>query len=574
MLTNRPGLTQTLVYTFLAALQLAVLSQYDLFTDEAFYWLEGQHLDWSYAELPGWTAWLLALSESIFPHHPAFLRLIPWLAALSIPWLTLAINGLISPQQGKSAFGLIWALPLVGVVSILALPDVWLLFFAFLTVYLTLLTLKKDHSIYFIALGLSIACGINVHVRFWFFIFIFAATTLYYHKEHPACRKLISISLPISLLGLVPILIFNLQHNFPLLSFQFDERHPWMFQADHFWFFIVQLIVCTPLVFALWFKGILTFKQLTKRQKAVVLAAILHWLLYALLGFFSDNLRLNLHWPLLSYGLVFAVIIWRPSRQLNWTLWSGWLTHAFALMLLLFWLYETPPSATNMRITNNAMGAQLLAKETTTLREQHQKTRIITDHFMTAAALLYHSPYKNIKTMAHTLNDKHGRSQQLEVMNLLLTDPFKSTDLLVIEQTSLKLEQQVDYFMRLCQQSSGIRWLAQTDIRQGSRIYHYFEPSFNGDCALPLLFYAELNEQNLSGWVLAKPKQIDTLALTSTGQLLNLQPQSTEGHSMFNPLPKEKYQLHYFHCQNCVTDSTQIKAQLTDGSYQVSHRIH
>ena len=237
-----------LVFTLLAGLQLAVICQYELFGDEAFYWLEGQHLAWSYAELPGFTAWVLAFSEWLFPHHPAFLRLLPWLAALSLLFLAQAINQLIHPQSNnKQAAFLLWSLPLFGLASVLALPDIWLLFFAMLSIYLLLSATKKHHWQWFVALGICLAFGINVHLRFWLFAGLLGISTLWLYRHHRSSLiKLFSISLPIALLGLLPILWFNLQHDFPLLAFQLKDRHPWSFQLDHLYFIPVQLLVCTP----------------------------------------------------------------------------------------------------------------------------------------------------------------------------------------------------------------------------------------------------------------------------------------------------------------------------------------
>ena len=42
-------------------LKLAIAWRLPLFVDEAFYWLEGQHLAAAYSDLPGLTAWLTRL---------------------------------------------------------------------------------------------------------------------------------------------------------------------------------------------------------------------------------------------------------------------------------------------------------------------------------------------------------------------------------------------------------------------------------------------------------------------------------------------------------------------------------
>ncbi len=558
-------------YIVLAALQLLLLSQYELFVDEAFYWLEGQDLAWSYAELPGWTAWVLAFSEWLFPHHPAFLRLLPWLAGLTLPWMALAITQLIHPQEKVSSqFGLIWALPLTAVVSVLALPDIWLLFFALLSTWLTLLALSKNQSRYFVALGLCLALGLNVHVRFWFFAFILACCCLGIYRHHT--QKLLTISLPLSLLGLLPVLIFNIEHQFPLLNFQFKDRHPWSFQINHLWFFLVQMLICTPLVFVLWLQGLAKlsgWQALKKPQKMILLAALLHWLLYALLGFFSDTMRLNLHWPLLSYALVLAAIHWPQNVFFQAAKITGTVAHAAILLLLITWHFQSTTSPQKLRITQHAIGWEALAKHTEKLKLQHNKQNIIADQFMTTAQLAYHQQH-NISTLQHPLNDKHGRSAQLAIMNLFHQGPADSTDLIVIEQTALKLTQQIDYFTQQCHNLGGLKWLSQLDIENGSKIFHFYEAS-DGICELPAFFYGD---GQLSGWVVAAKGQIDHIKLTATQQHLNTQKGGLAGNDMFKDLDPEKYQLSYFSCPYCTPESYQVEVTYKNGQKQTSPRYY
>lgn len=549
MLKDRPSVPLGLAYFLLAAGQCWVMSQYGLFADEAFYWLEGQHLDWSYSELPGWTAWVMAFSEWLFPHHPFFLRLLPWLAALSIPWLALAINRLINPQSNDMAFGLVWALPLTGLVSVLALPDVWLLFFAFLSAFLTVGAIKHKQTIWYISLGISLALGINVHVRFWFFAFLLAVVTLSlcWHQR-TTIQQFLRLSMPLAILGLVPILVFNFQHDFPLLSFQLKERHPWQFQFSHLWFFLIQWAVCTPLVFILWIKGLLKFRHFNQLQKILILTALCHWLIYALLGFFSDNLRLNLHWPLLSYGLVFAAIAWPRTPFTRTTLWTGLAAHAALLVTLMYWHLQSPPSQINIQVSNNALGGQALANKTQQLMSKHQKQRLVADHFMTAATLQYHLTNTNIKVMPHHLNDKHGRTPQLALMDMDINQAATSDDLIVIEQTALKLQDQPKYFQRLCNQHGGVQLLDQLDVKQGSRVYLFFEVG-TGHCDLPAMFYSETHDNQISGWVFANKNQQNTeLRIHSTAGTHTIQTrtQTVQGNAMFDGLDGERHVLLYF----------------------------
>ena len=96
----------TTYFTFVC-LQIYSAFHHQLFGDEAFYWLESQNLAWSYAELPGWTQWMIALSQWLLPQHEFTIRLPGLLAAWTIPWLGMLINSALrnnlTQRHGKLA---------------------------------------------------------------------------------------------------------------------------------------------------------------------------------------------------------------------------------------------------------------------------------------------------------------------------------------------------------------------------------------------------------------------------------------------------------------------------------------
>ena len=274
----------------------------ELFVDEAFYWLEGQYPDWSYAELPGWTQWIHALTSRLLPDHPFFMRLPGLLAFASLPYLAMGISRLLHGHQQSHAVGvLMLCLPMLTLAGTLAIPDIWLVWFGLLAVWLLAQFIHTQHRQWAFLLGLALAAGSNVHIRFWPVVLIAATVTLIIFRQHkPTVKGLLTISLPIMCLGFLPIIWFNLQHDFVMFSFQLTDRHPWNFQTSHFSFLLMQMLVTTPLVFVLCVA--LCQHTLSGQGMIRVLSwmALLHWLLYATTGFFTDNLRFNWHWPLRS----------------------------------------------------------------------------------------------------------------------------------------------------------------------------------------------------------------------------------------------------------------------------------
>lgn len=550
-----------LVWGLLAASQFVLLTRFELFGDEAFYWLEGQHLAWSYAELPGFTAWQAALSEWLFPHSPLSLRLLPWLASLSLPVLCFAMARQVvgSNRNNQYAAWLVLSLPLMAVVSVLALPDIWLLLFGLLAVYLLLRTMQHGRTGDFVWLGIVVALGINVHLRFWLIAALLAILAILEFRKKPNFSQLLSISLPLALLGLLPILWFNWQHDFPLLNFQLKERHPWSFQAQHSLFIPLQWLISSPPVFMLWlYLGYLLYKQrptLSAAQRLIFWLSIIHWLIYVLVGFFSDNLRLNVHWPLFSYLLLFTAIGSITAKRLTvFAIASGVSLQFLLIGWLLYWQQQDPPSQLAQRIISNADGWEELAKKTAELLQKHQYPQVISDHFMTAAELAYYLPETEIKhivkSLPHPLNHKHGRALQLKLMDRAAVLNEQSQALLVVEQTALKLNQQIDYYLDLCQQSKGLQWLDSLSTRSGSKVYHFFATDNEAICQLPTITYAERSGTQIKGWVLVPKGQLAGLQLVQNGQLSKLEydpeGQAPKGNPMFDRLPNEQYRLYQF----------------------------
>ena len=111
----------------LLLLQLWIVYTQQLFGDEAFYWLESQHLDWSYSELPGWTAWMIRLGTSVFGHNYFAVRIVSYAGFISIFCAMWLINRHF--LQVKNVYLIFTAIPILMLLAVMALPDIWLVVF-------------------------------------------------------------------------------------------------------------------------------------------------------------------------------------------------------------------------------------------------------------------------------------------------------------------------------------------------------------------------------------------------------------------------------------------------------------
>src|SRR5690606_10160167 len=146
--------------------KLALCFTLPLFGDEAWYWLESQHLAWAYSDLPGLTAWLIRIGVDV-AGPTAFGVRWPFLAlAMAVPWLLRAAARELVPERADEVGVLALLLPLLGALGLLALPDVPL---SFATALALLAMLRLYRRVEARALGL-LACGLALgatsHYRF------------------------------------------------------------------------------------------------------------------------------------------------------------------------------------------------------------------------------------------------------------------------------------------------------------------------------------------------------------------------------------------------------------------------
>ncbi len=560
LIEQKPKLLFIGAYTTLVCLQVYSAWHHQLFGDEAFYWLESQHLAWSYTELPGWTQWSIAFSQWLLPANEFTIRLPGLLAAWSLPWLGMALHKQLTATNSSWQTGLLLlSLPLLAVAGIMAVPDIWLLFFGTLSLWAWFNCLANNKPTDYLLLGLLLALGLNTHVRFWLILLLASGVVFWQYRHHKAAIiKLLGYTLPVLALGLLPILWFNLQQDFALLNFQLSDRHPWQFQATHFSFFVVQFLLVTPLVFCLCMRPMVHMKSLRRNQRTVLYIALLHWLCYALIGFFSDNLRFNAHWPLFSYFLLLLVA---GSGRNGQALKSGAIITgvlgSVALLVVLFYALHIaqPVSQLNARLTENFRGWQALADKTTAVSHAGNYDYIVTDHFMTLAQLKYYTDTAKITSLSHPANLKHGREQQLNIMGYI-QGKRTGNGLLVVEHSALKLTQMMPFYLSACETLNGIALTDTLDHAKGLKTHHFFTTG-GGQCLLPPISYLEPETGQLSGWVLTAKDKPPKIRLNTVFGNPSYKPKATPlgNNALFQGLDDQQYQLLEFKFTNTPSNS-------------------
>ena len=521
-------------------LQLWLVISLQLFGDEAFYWLESQYLDFSYAELPAWTQWMIRLGTTLFGQNKFAVRSFSYLGYCSVFYALWLINKKLSISSSDrfSNIMLMFSMPIFVLIAVMAMPDIWLIFFIMWISYFVIVACNNNETKYWVIIGLFIACGLNVHVRMWIWVFFAGIAFVILHiNQKQLIKSLLLISLPLSLVGLIPVILFNYQHDFVLFDFQFEQRHPWNFQLKNISFLLSQLIVITPVVLYLWFKSVSTIftKQKTLQSvKWIAWTAVAHWLFYVFSSLFADGLRTTVHWVIVSYVPLLAIttLVINSQRLIHGAVVTG---HMISLSLLFFLSVPIEENSNlQARILDNSVGWKQLSQQVKIIQQQNEVDNIIADYFMTAAELAFEldidlSKQDSLKVLPHPKNRKHGREKQLEIMGLLLRDTqsYQENALLVIEDSTLKLQDKGKYYQNICQSFKQIQYLKTINIEGANKQFHvYLINKLNHDenepCKIPPLFYIDHKKINngyeISGWVIFHQYGIQSLTLRTEGE--------------------------------------------------------
>jgi len=233
-------------------LRLFIAITYPLLPDEAFYWWEGHYLAIAYSDLPPLTAWTIRAAAETLGHSEFMIRL-PFLAAGILTPVLLA-RGVV--QRGTDrllAFSIAFGITIASLTFSLALPDALLVLATVAAVHYAARCLRAEGCrANWIFTGLVCAVGFLIHYRFLLVAgLIFAGWLLIRGPAWLLRNPRFWLAAGLATIGLIPIIVFNLEHTFSGVTFQFVDRHPWSFQPRGLLFPLVQVFSVSPPLFIL-----------------------------------------------------------------------------------------------------------------------------------------------------------------------------------------------------------------------------------------------------------------------------------------------------------------------------------
>lgn len=528
------------LFVALAAAKAWLAFALPLFGDESFYWLESRHLAAAYSDVPPATPALIAIGTLGFPGHAFGVRWVFVLLGSCVPPLVFAwARRFVGVGEARAAAALSMLLPLSAGLGVLALPDVPLTLATLACAITFAHALDSDRWRDWLLFGAALAAGWLSHYRFALIAAAAAVFLLGFPRGRAAWRSRgFVVALAVGLLGLLPTLVFNLEHDGAGLRFQFVERHPWSPHAGALVEPLVQAVLATPLLFlvlcvALWRAWCWRARRDAPYDVLAGCAGGL-LLLHFALGPVVDAERVRFHWPVPALLLALPLV---PGILREWRE-RGGLAGAAALACVplaalgtaaLFGLLAlaTQPAGPGFAPLgrpqpDNLQGWREVGRWAAGLAGHSPERTLIADHFMGAAQVAFAvGDARPVFALDHPLNHKHGRAVQLAVMGrdegALAAGGWRQ-GLLLVEETSRREIDRVPAMLALCPRFGSLRRHDELVLFGGRWRWHAFvvTPPVPGrearPCELPATADWSLpapgavlavGAQEVSGWAMA-----------------------------------------------------------------------
>ena len=313
------------------AAKLALAANIPLTPDEAYYWVWTQHPQLSYFDHPPAIAWLLTLGDWLptwAVRWPAIL-----LAHCSLWFWTRLTDDWLNRNQQLLFLCLLLLMPLIGIGSLIATPDLPLLFSWSFSLWALNRILAQNAKISDAAL-FGLALGLGGLSKYHIILLLPIAAFVWWRTPNrPALHRWLPITLAVAVLVSSPVWIWNIQNDWASFRFQLDHglgRKVWKpsWTSEYL---LAQIGLLFPIV--VW---------LAIKSTAPLLLRVAAW--FPLIFFFFTSFRgyVEANWPIVAHPLVLALAVsqlyaYRRSLQITAAFWAALLAILLGLLAVPGW---------------------------------------------------------------------------------------------------------------------------------------------------------------------------------------------------------------------------------------------
>ena len=308
--------------------------------DEVYYWTYAMYPDWSHFDHPGMVGWIMQIfSLNLLLNSEFFLRLSSVIFMTVNTWLMYLIGTEIKNKIAGLYSALLFTASLYAFVitGVFIMPDTPLMLFLLLSVYFFIRHFKKKYNFsvetqnfaslqHNTSLLLAGLCAGLAMLSKYSAAFIWVGVGLYilFYNRKELKNKYLYLSILISAICLLPILIWNMQHDF--ISFNFHGDRVSLFGKPRFDYLGTELagelLYNNPIVYILIIIALVAlFRKKTKPEKFVsqlLLLTALPWI--GIFIYFSLTRSTLPHWSAPGVCLLIPIVgAYLAEKQENMT---------------------------------------------------------------------------------------------------------------------------------------------------------------------------------------------------------------------------------------------------------------
>jgi hypothetical protein len=265
--------TYIIVMVSLMILNLIQAGFTELLDDEAYYWMYSQHLDWGYFDHPPMVALMIKSGSFIF-HNTLGIR---FFSVIAFFVCTMVMYALQKSHKPNRLIILILSTGLIQIGAILAVPDVFLVLFStlFLWIYRAFLQSKTWRNAFLLGICMAALMYSKYHGILLIGLTIVANFQLLTEKKFWIASLL-------ALVLFLPHLYWQYAHGFASIAYHLIERYPKEYHLSYTTDYLLgQLFLFGPLTG--WMVLFAAYKQQTNND---VWLRTLKYVVFGTLGFF------------------------------------------------------------------------------------------------------------------------------------------------------------------------------------------------------------------------------------------------------------------------------------------------
>jgi dolichol-phosphate mannosyltransferase len=250
-----------LILLFFIMIRLIVIFNVGFIDDEAYHWSWTRHINISYYDHPGMVAWVIYPFTKIFGDVAWAVRLPGFLIYLGIIFLVYKLGKeLFDKKTGLIASLLLFLIPLWGFASIGTMPDMPMGFFWMLIAWIFWQSVRNEESAWSVKktwlwIGFIMGLGMNSKLLICMIglglgLYLLLTPRLRWHLKTPWPY----LGALITFIMMLPVFIWNQQHDWLSFRYQFLNRHHEAHGADlgrWFQFLGIQISFMSPAIYFL-----------------------------------------------------------------------------------------------------------------------------------------------------------------------------------------------------------------------------------------------------------------------------------------------------------------------------------